>query len=97
MKILKTVWCADGRPRSAPRLHRNSVNQYLIKLDQELDRKAEVNSEDFWSLVKRRRSSKKNLVGAGLNFDGTVFRDPSVITGKWAEYIQDLYTPMREE
>ncbi|WAR22831.1 LIN1-like protein [Mya arenaria] len=112
MNRLKTAWCADDRPRQTlcmsyvnyktdkrqfRRLHRNSVNQYLVKLDQEIDRKAEEDSKGFWCLVKRRRNTKKNLVGAGLNFDGSVVRDQSVITGKWAEYFQELYTPMTDE
>ncbi|WAR20912.1 hypothetical protein MAR_014886 [Mya arenaria] len=54
---------------------------------------AEVDANGFWKLMNKRRHCGKSKLCSGINFKGTVVRDPKVITDGWADYFRDLYTP----
>ena len=107
MTEYRTVWINDDRPRGNNyksyklykiakskfrKLHRYHAQLYLNKLDEEIDRTAEIDQTQFWKLINKRRKSKSQT-GAEIKFNGVVYRDQSCITNQWQKYFQNLYTP----
>ncbi len=92
---LRIAWIQHGRPRDPHntqyksykeskrafrRSHRHRVYSYMQNLDADIDRAAEINSDDFWRLYNGRRNRSCVAAGAEMNFDGTLIRDAESIT-----------------
>lgn len=108
MVMLRRAWCRAGRPRDPDvpeyqhykngktafrRAHRQCVLRYLSSLDDDLEEAARSNSTIFWNLVRSRRGKFRSTLGAGIRFDGEVYRSREDLTGQWARYFQRLYEP----
>ena len=109
MRRRRAEWCRDGRPRGREhpsyrdykdckrgfrRLLRTAFKTHMNSLNPDIDNSAEINSNDFWKQVTKRRSVyNKNSTGPGIVFNGTVYRDQRAITEQWGEYFQNLYSP----
>ena len=78
-------------------MHRKCASNYLQKLNDDIDRAAELNITDFWKLVNARRNRSNVRAGVELEFDGTVYRDSKQITDQWGKYFRKLYTPSTNE
>jgi len=53
----------------------------MNSLNADIENRAEINSDDFWKQVTKRRSVyNKNSTGPGIVFNGTVYRDQRAIT-----------------
>lgn len=105
---LRINWVQQGRPRDRNNAHyikykeakrkfrnqhRQCVNLYMQQLDEDIDRAAELNNDDFWKLYNHRRNRSCVAAGAEMNFDGTVIRDAKRIANSWGHYFETLYSP----
>ena len=108
MKQQRLLWIVNGRSRNPcnifyvsykrskckfRNLHRKCASLYLQKMNDDIDRAAELNSTDFWKLINSRKNRSNSRAGLELEFDGTIYRDSKQITDKWGEYFKKLYTP----
>jgi len=60
-------------------------------LDQDLEKAALSINAEFWKILKRRSGKCKNSIGAGINFNGTVYWSIEDLTAQWAIYFSNLY------
>ena len=82
MSELRKSWIQCGQPRgnfypsytlyknpkcAFRKKHRFYVGQYLSNLDYEIDKTAEIDSNQFWKLVKTRRKRSNSRAGQKLN------------------------------
>ena len=108
MSELRKTWIHCGQPRGNSyssytlyknakcafrKQHRLCVNNYLSTLDYEIDKTAEIDSNQFWKLVSSRRKRSNSRAGAEINFNGVMYRDTDSITTQWKNYFERLYTP----
>ena len=108
MKDRRNMWLKDGRPRDSNvlsykyykmskrnfrKLHRYYVDLYLTNLDREIDKTAELEKNQFWKLVNKRRKRSNTRAGSEIKFNGTVYRDQQCLTDQWKQYFKTLYTP----
>ena len=83
MKECRRLWKQAGSPnhgslytnlkdakRTFRKSHRIAVEKYLIKLYDDIDHAAEVDQEQFWYLVNKRRNSTSTAPGSEMVFDG---------------------------
>ena len=75
------------------RAHRRTCDKYLISLNNEIDRAAEVDSATFWKIIKMPRAKKGNSIGNEMKFNDVIYRDSTSITREWGLYFKELYTP----
>ena len=108
MREKRRNWITDGRPRGHNHLsysqyktskrlfraqHRLCAEQYLIEVNAEIDRAAEMNSSFFfWKKVNSRRKQSHSIAGSEIRFDGKTCRDPEQIASEWGGYFRKLYT-----
>ncbi len=107
MKVKRREWMACGRPRGGEHLsyseykdakrkfrycHRLCTEAYCDRLDAEIDKTAEMDSNQFWKLIRRRRKTTMEA-GSEIKFDGETVRDASSIVKGWGTYFRLLYTP----
>ena len=112
MKYLRYVWLQNGRPRDSDetsykeykhakcefrKLHRKAVAMYLKELDEQINAAAEIDSKQFWRLIKSKRSKSTTSMSAEIKFDGVTYRDPQEINKQWGNYFKNLYTPDEDE
>ena len=87
MKQQRWQWIENGRSRDPNnsfymsykqakrkfrQLHRKCAANYLQKLNDDIDRAAELNSTDFWKLINSRKNKCNSSAGVELEFGGTV-------------------------
>ena len=111
MADIRKKWIELGKPRGSDysvyneykrakaqfrKAHRRAVNNYLIKLNRDIDHSAEVDCKLFWKLINARKAS---VVPAGnqMSFNGIMIRDAEEITNGWGNYFKNLYTPENHE
>jgi hypothetical protein len=83
MKLLRQEWCRQGRPRNTTnpghskykaakpkfrRLHRLRVNEYLLELNSEIERTAEVDSVKFLKMINRRKKNRSSQSACIIKF-----------------------------
>jgi hypothetical protein len=111
-KALRRKWIIDGKPRGNDsksykdyknakreyrKIHLHKVDQYLIRLHEEIDNYAEVDSKMFWKCINRRRSKSRSSVGNEIIFNNVVYKDQKQVNTQWAQYFQQLYSPTLSE
>ena len=94
MKYLRYVWLQNGRPRESDKtsykenkhakcefrkLHSKAVAIYLKELDEQINAAAEIDSKQFWRLIKSKRSNSATSMSAEIKFDGVTYKDPQEI------------------
>ena len=102
------VWISQGRPRGvedpsyiAYKTSKKEFSRCLRRLSFEYEneevlkavRTAEVNSNDFWRLVKRARGSRGVDSIAVRNQDNKVVYEPEDVLGVWKTHFENLGTP----
>ncbi|XP_053398165.1 uncharacterized protein LOC128556626 [Mercenaria mercenaria] len=112
MKSFRESWCRDGRPRNEAsisyanyknskrvfrRMHRICIENYLTSIDQELDKTAEIDSDQFWKLVRHRKKKSQSKMSSGIKFHDTVVRDREQLTEQWGLYFKSLYSPAESQ
>ena len=112
MKALRSVWINEGRPRgdwspsyreyknakaAFKRLHREAVCDYMINLEKELDEAAELDNDEFWRLINRRKSKTRTGSMGEMIFKGTNCNKPKDIIAGWREYYTALYNTEQSE
>ena len=108
MTHIRSIWILDNKPRSNQsqsyiankdaknifrKCHRQSVENYLVTLNQEIDESAELDSSTFWKLLKLRKPKSCTSAGNEMKFNNTITRDPVEIVSHWGSYFKELYTP----
>lgn len=108
MVKLREDWCRAGRPRDPDiqqyqqykngkavfrRAHRRCVLQYMSSLDSDLESAARTNSARFWKLIKTRRGKYRSTLGAGIRFNGQMYRGREDLCEQWAKYFCEIYKP----
>lgn len=111
MRQKRAMWIQNGRPRGNNfvsyreykaakckfrKKHRCSVEVYLQKQTEEIDKLAEIDSGLFWRLVNSRRKKARAALGSDLNFNGRIVSSPQDITREWGEYFKSLYKPSED-
>jgi len=107
MSVSRDVWCQAGRPRdhmskeyidyksrktAFRAAHRRYVESFLSDLDRDLEDAAFRDSARFWKLLRSRKGKSKSTIGAGISFEGTVYRSREDICEQWAKYFRTLYS-----
>ena len=106
MTTLRKLWVDSFRPRDNStvynnyksakcafrRCHRRATDNYLIKLNVEIDKASELDSSTFWKIIKM-RNSKGKQPGCEMKFNDISLRDSKSITREWGNYFETLYTP----
>ena len=72
---------------------RRCGEQFMTELDHKLEYDSVHDSVSFWWTVNLRKRGSGADIGGGINFDGNMYRSREKITGQWAKYFKDLYTP----
>ena len=70
---------------------------YLKELDGQINAAAEIDSKQFWRLIKSKWSKSTTSMSAEIKFDGVTYRDPQEINKQWGNYFKNLYTPDEDE
>ena len=80
----------NGRPRNSDetsykeyihakcefqKVQRKVVTMYLKELDEQINAAAEIDSKQFWRLIKPDGSKSATSVAAEIKFDGVSYRD----------------------
>ena len=89
---LRSNWILDNRPRTTQsytynaykaakntfrNCNRQATENYLISLNEEIDRSAELDSATFWKLLKMRKNKTTvNDVNFNFNLSTTIFNQP---------------------
>ena len=112
MREKRRIWKREGRPRGKQYLaykqykaakaifrahHRKCAENYLMELNIEIDKAAEVDSSVFWKKVNNRRKTSHTSAGSEMNFSGNVYRDPSEIVRGWGQYFSKLYSDTKRD
>ena len=81
MKQQRSHWIANGRSRDSSNafyssykqakckfrnMHRKCIENYLQKMNDDIDRAAELNSTDFWKIVNSRRNKSNTRAGSEI-------------------------------
>ena len=108
MSTKRINWVSVGRPRDSNnvhyreyknakrlfrRVHRQVVESYCLKIHEDIDKLAEIDSGLFWREINKRRKQSTSDPGIEINFDGNIVRDPQLIANEWGNYFKQLYTP----
>lgn len=83
--------------RTFRRLFRRCSKDTLSALDRDIDRETELDSVQFWKMVKSMLKPNNTGAGAAINFNGEICRDWVKITEKWDKYFGDLYKPSKSD
>ncbi|MCG8112938.1 MAG: reverse transcriptase family protein [Candidatus Thiodiazotropha taylori] len=112
MREKRRNWLRNGRPRGLQHLsykeykaakaifrahHRKCAEKYLLELNMDIDKAAEIDSAYFWKKINNRRKASHTSAGSEMNFNGNVCRDPLEIANGWGNYFSDLYSDTERE
>ncbi|WAR14514.1 hypothetical protein MAR_004619 [Mya arenaria] len=73
--------------------HRYAVPNFIMKLEQEIDETAEMDQNQFWKLINKKRKKVKFDKVFEMNFSGKTCNRPEEINEGWKHYFTDLYSP----
>ena len=108
MNSRRCEWLNENRPRNDQcpsyrnykasknnfrNTHRVTVQAYLSSLEQKIDTAAEMDNNEFWKLINRRKKNKKTETTFKMNFNGQSCENPVDINLGWKNYFSELYTP----
>ena len=106
MRVNRRDWIRFGRPRDISNTyyvrykdakrkfrhyHRHCAEQYLRKLNDEIDTAAELDSGHFWKLINKRKNRNGVSNCTEMKFNDIMYRDPELIAKHWGRYYSDLY------
>ena len=107
MRAARREWIGNGRPRGDDNIwytryksskrefrkhHIYCSEQYLRRINDEIDAAAEVDSGLFWKLIKKRKGSNVSNTCTELRFRDITYRDPELIANQWGMYFRELYS-----
>jgi len=107
MSVSRDDWYQAGRPRdhtskefidyksrktAVRAAHRRCVESLLSDLDRDPEDAAFRDSARFWKLLRSRKGESKSTMGAGITFEGTVYRSREDICKQWAKYFRTLHS-----
>ncbi|XP_053388470.1 uncharacterized protein LOC128551599, partial [Mercenaria mercenaria] len=110
MSIKRTLWLNENRPRyenctsfkeykDSKRmfrtLHRKVVQQYVEKVETEIDTAAEIDNNEFWRLINKERKKNRTSPVFEMNFNDNICNNPVDINRGWRDYFTELYKPTR--
>lgn len=110
MKNKRRICICNGHPRGSNYLsyrnykaakcifrkyHRKCAENYMKKINEEIDSAAEVDSGYFWRLVNRRKVGQSSA-GSEMKFNGNTVRAPEKICQQWGQYYSSLYSEHME-
>lgn len=73
-------------------LHGRSVNSFVLELNNQLEKDAEIDKERFWRTVKSRKCKPSLVTGAGIKFSLKKNRSRGDLTAQWCEYFKNFYS-----
>ena len=106
MKSQRMKWIDKGRPRGDAyqsyreyksakrdfeRKHREAIYNYITELEKELDSAAELDNNEFWRLINKRKPRVRGRVIGSMEFNGTTYTNPEDILVGWRQYFETLY------
>jgi hypothetical protein len=101
------IWINNKRPRDKNtksyrdykqsksnfrRHHRVQVTEYLRQTEADLDKYAEIDSIQFWKIIKSRRKSKQCEKTHEIRFNDNLCKTPQTINEGWKDHFKSLYS-----
>lgn len=98
----REAWCRAGRDRGSAypeyaqfktdkaafrRTFSQYSENYLNKIDQELEISALADNARFWKTINSRKQQSPTNIGCGLKFNDNVYRNRAVYTEQWRLYL----------
>ncbi|XP_053376652.1 uncharacterized protein LOC128547637 [Mercenaria mercenaria] len=112
VKHKRYIWINENRPRGNSyksytdykkakhdfrQYHRNRVSDFLKQMENEKDEAADIDNNEFWRLINRRRKKANRTQVFEMKFDDTISRTPQEINTGWKNYFEKLYSPVYHE
>jgi hypothetical protein len=112
MRQKRDTWCREGRPRNPANkafyeyksskrifrnLHRKCISVFEINNNEEINKTAELDKDQFWKLVNKKRNSAGVKTPTAMSFNGQIFRDQRSMKNQWQLYFENLYSPTVNE
>ena len=72
--------------------HCKCAENYLMELNIEIDKAAEIDSAVFWKKVNNRQKASHSSAGSEINLSGNVCHDPSETVHGWGQYLSKLFS-----